>query len=360
MQKQIEPEPPISAWQPALQWAALLVLSVCLAGVLELAGLPAALLIGPMIAAVVCGTNGATVRVPPTAYLAAQGVVGCLVATALAPEMLAAFVARWPLFLGVVLATLAASGLLGAMVSRWGALPGTTAVWGSAPGAASAMVVMADAFGADARLVAFMQYLRVIFVSLSAALLARFFVDTTGAPVPAIEWFPPLAWPDFPATLAIALVGAFGGKALRLPGGALLTPILLGAALQLSGLVALQLPEWLLALSYTIVGWTIGLKFTRPILVHAARALPQVVLAILLLIAFCAAIGAVMAPVLGVDPLTAFLATSPGGMDSIAIIAAASRDVDLSFVMTLQMARFVIVLLFGPPLARLIAGRIKP
>ena len=40
-------------------------------------------------------------------------------------------------------------------------LPGTTAVWGSSPGAATAMVLMAEAFGADARLVAFMQYLRV-------------------------------------------------------------------------------------------------------------------------------------------------------------------------------------------------------
>ena len=35
---------------------------------------------------------------------------------------------------------------------------------GGSAGAASAMVVMAEAFGADARLVAFMQYLRVVCV----------------------------------------------------------------------------------------------------------------------------------------------------------------------------------------------------
>ncbi|MEQ8297651.1 MAG: AbrB family transcriptional regulator [Nitratireductor sp.] len=341
------------------QWCLLLVMSAVLAGGLELVGMPAALLIGPMVIAVVCGVNGASVRVPEPAYLVAQGVVGCLVAMAIAPQVIAGFLERWPLFLGVVLATLVASGLLGAMVGRWGALPGTTAVWGSAPGAASAMVVMADAFGADARLVAFMQYLRVIFVSLSAALFARMFVDTSGVAPPPIDWFPALLLPDFPATVAIALVGAFGGRALRFPGGALLAPILLGAGYQLSGLGTLQLPEWLLAASYAVIGWTIGLKFTRPILAHAGRALPQVVLAILLLIAFCAGLGVAMAPVFGVDALTAFLATSPGGMDSVAIIAAASRSVDLSFVMTLQMARFVIVLVFGPPVARLIAGRMK-
>jgi uncharacterized membrane protein AbrB (regulator of aidB expression) len=42
-------------------------------------------------------------------------------------------------------------------------------------------------------------------------------------------------------------------------------------------------------------------------------------------------------------------------MDSVAIIAASSK-VDISFVMALQTARFVIVLLIGPRLARLVAG----
>ena len=58
---------------------------------------------------------------------------------------------------------------------------------------------------------------------------------------------------------------------------------------------------------------------------------------------------------MGVDPLTAYLATSPGGMDSVAIIAAASDSVDISFVMALQTARFLFVLVLGPPIARLIA-----
>ena len=51
-----------------------------------------------------------------------------------------------------------------------------------------------------------------------------------------------------------------------------------------------------------------------------------------------------MSRTLGIDPLTAYLATSPGGMDSVAIIAAASDRVDISFVMALQTARFLIVL----------------
>ena len=48
----------------------------------------------------------------------------------------------------------------------------------------------------------------------------------------------------------------------------------------------------------------------------------------------------------------------PGGLDSVAIIAAASESVDLSFVMAMQGARLLIVLLIGPWLARLVARRL--
>jgi uncharacterized membrane protein AbrB (regulator of aidB expression) len=56
----------------------------------------------------------------------------------------------------------------------------------------------------------------------------------------------------------------------------------------------------------------------------------------------------------GIDPLTAYLATSPGGMDSAAIVGASTK-VDLSFVMALQTVRFMVVLLVGPALSRFVA-----
>ena len=58
----------------------------------------------------------------------------------------------------------------------------------------------------------------------------------------------------------------------------------------------------------------------------------------------------------GVDPLTAYLATSPGGSDSIAIIAASS-NVDVSFVMAMQTVRMIAVLFLAPVLTNFIAER---
>lgn len=342
----------------ALLWGFILLLSLVFATALELAHLPAAMLIGPMLAAIVAGTNGASVRVPRPAFGAAQAVVGCLIAASIEPEILSAFADGWLLFLAVVLATVAASSLLGYLISRWRILPGSTAVWGSAPGAATAMVLIADAFGADARLVAFMQYLRVIFVSVAAALIARLFVDTSDAEVAAIVWFPTIDWPAFSTTIVVATVGGMLGYMVKLPSPFFLGAMLFGVALHLGLGLDLQLPEWLLAASYALVGWSIGLNFNRLILRHATRALPQIISSILALMVFCGGLAWLLTRFAGIDPLTAYLATSPGGMDSVAIIAAASQNVNISFIMALQMARFLFVLLFGPLISRLVARRL--
>lgn len=357
------PEQPIdermARMLPSGQWLMLLIFSILFAGALELAALPAALLIGPMLAAILAGTNGATVRVPRQLFGSAQAVVGCLVAASISADIFPVFYKEWPLFLGAVVATVAASSLLGWLISRWRILPGTTAVWGSSPGAATAMVLMAGAFGADQRLVAFMLYLRVIFVSMTAALIARMWVDTSGIEAPAIVWFPPIEPKAFAATLGVALIGGLLGKLCRLPSPFFLGTFIFGAIVHLGFGVAMQLPQWLLAVSYALIGWSIGLNFTRPIVRHATRALPQIVGSIVALIAFCGGLAFLISHLLGIDPLTAYLATSPGGMDSVAIIAAAARNVDISFVMALQSARFLIVLLVGPSVARLVARCVK-
>ncbi len=340
---------------PHVLWGLLVALSVLLSALLDAAGLPAAWLLGPMLAGILIATNGGEIRPPGSLVFAAQAVVGCLVARAITADMVLAFVKGWPLFLGTVLVIIATSALLGWLIARFGALPGTTAIWGTAPGAASAMFVMAGAFGADARLVAFMQYLRVVCVAGLASIVARLWVGHAVAP--AVVWFPAVHWGDFGATVLIAAVAGGLGVALQIPAGALLFPMIAGGVLEGTGLVKILLPPWLLAISYAFLGWSVGLGFTREILAHAWRALPQVLLAIFIMIGVCGGLAFMLVHMAGIDPLTAYLATSPGGMDSVAIIGASS-NADLSFVMALQGARFLIVLIAGPPLARFIAQRV--
>ncbi|MGH6861547.1 MAG: AbrB family transcriptional regulator, partial [Phyllobacterium sp.] len=189
-----------------------------------------------------------------------------------------------------------------------------------------------------------------------ASVVARIWVTGPTMAAPELIWFPPIAWIDFAQTVALIAVGSWLAVRLRLPAGPMLAPMIVGVILQNTGLMTIVLPPWFLAASYALVGWNIGARFTRPILVHALRALPRIVASILTLIAICGGIAAVLVVVADVDPLTAYLATSPGGADSIAIIAASS-NVDLAFVMAMQTARFLVVLITGPTIARFIAKR---
>ncbi|MBU2327291.1 MAG: AbrB family transcriptional regulator, partial [Alphaproteobacteria bacterium] len=136
----------------------------------------------------------------------------------------------------------------------------------------------------------------------------------------------------------------------------MLLPLVATTALHVMGYITLQLPEWLLALGYGLIGWRIGLSFTRRILRHAASALPQIVGSILVLMAFSGGLAFLLWSLHDIDPLTAYLATSPGGLDSIAIIAA-TTPVDMSFIMALQTMRLILIILIGPTISHFVARR---
>lgn len=351
-------------WRPGLsstlpeplQWIALLAISAALVALANGIRLPAALLIGPMIAGIVVGVSQGTIRLPGWLFIAGQGVIGCMIGQSIPLSFVDDLARDWPIFLmGIVSVTVAAS-VVGLVLTRLRVLPGTTAIWGTSPGASTSMIVMSEAYGGDIRLVAFMQNLRVISVAMAAALVAKIWVPGISSGVTANDWFPAISWVPFAATLVIAFVGAFLAPRLGIPAGSMLLPLFGVIALRETGSVGIELPPWLLAFSYALIGWSVGLRFTRPILVHAIRALPAILASILVLIAVCGLIAAAMVVFAGVEPLTAYLATSPGGLDSIAIIAVAS-GADVGFVMAMQTTRLLVVLVTSPIISRTLAQR---
>ncbi|TBW38688.1 AbrB family transcriptional regulator [Siculibacillus lacustris] len=339
----------------ALQWAGLVGLSALVATLLEEAHLPAAFMLGPLISGLVVRLSGFELRVPRIAYLMAQCVIGGMIGAVLTPAIIHTFTSEWPLLLATVGAVVAVSSLSGWGLSRGGIVPGTTGVWGSSPGAASAMVILAEANGADARLVAFMQYLRVLFVASAASVVAAIWIgDMARTP---FVLFPLPHWPLLATTVAV--VGGCGALGIlsRVPSGAMLAPMFGTAILHGTGMANFELPPSLLILAYAMLGWTIGLGFTRAALGHAWHALPWIVASIVVLMVFCGGLSVVLVHFLGIDPLTAYLATSPGGLDTVAIIAA-STPVDVGFVMAMQAVRFFVLILIGPSLSRWVAAHI--
>jgi len=164
---------------------------------------------------------------------------------------------QWPVFTLGVLSTIVMAAVVGWLLTRWQVLPGTSAIWGSAPGGAASMTLLAEAYGADVRLVAFMQYLRVLCVTSVASLIATLSGQSHQAV--AIVWFPPVDWVSFAATLAVASLGLISAKVFRIRAGAVLLPLIVGAVLSNMGVMHIELPPWFLAISYALLGWGIGL-----------------------------------------------------------------------------------------------------
>ncbi|RJS94889.1 AbrB family transcriptional regulator [Salinisphaera sp. Q1T1-3] len=338
--------------QSLFRWTLLVILSAVLAVGLDWLHLPAAFLLGPMIAAIMVAVSFGPVHLPGLAFNWAQGVVGCLIARAITPSLLAEIGRDWPIFASGVLAVVLLSMVIGWLLTRWQVLPGPTAIWGTLPGAAAAMVIMAGDFGCDVGLVAFVQYVRVIIVSVLSAVVAAVFVPAAPAGgLSAHIAFLPSDWLGFGETVGFIVVASFLAVRLRIPAGPLMFVMVIGALLQNLHVLRIALPQILLIPGYCVLGWGIGMRFRRETLRQAMHALPSILLSTLLLLLACGGLAVVLVELTGMDPLTAYLATSPGGASTVAIIASASH-LNVAYVMAMQVARAWFLMLTGPLIAR--------
>lgn len=351
-----------------IAWWSGLCCGAALAGLLGTrAGVPAAWLVGPMLVAVVFAVAGRKqASVPRVAQSMAQGVVGVVLAATFEPSVLPLIATNWLPVILVVGGTLLASLASGFVLGRLGLMGRETSAMGTLPGAASAMVVMSAPLGADPKLVALMQYMRVILVVASAALVSRFGLaqyGTDGGTEGSVSGASQIAasvpdptWISYVLAVLLAVVGAWAGRLLKLPAGALIGPLILGVALRETGMARFDWPAGVPEAAYAIIGVYVGLLFDSESLKRAGRLLPAILISTLSVMAACAALGWLLVKLAGTDPLTAYLATTPGGIDSVAIIAIGG-GANSSLVLALQMLRLFAVLLTAPLLAAMLARR---
>jgi membrane AbrB-like protein len=338
-------------------WIAIVLAAVGAAFFMQFVGMPAAWMIGPLIAGIAFACAGVQRRIPRSIFIAAQAVIGCLFAQAFTPTVLKSLAGHFPVMLAVVILTVAVSVFCGWLLGRISPLAPLTAAFGSTPGNAAAMVAMSADFGADPRIVAFMQYIRVIFVVMTASLVARFVFHDTATANPLLARATTSTLGSFEAyvqTLAIGVAGVVIARRIHAPSPNVIGPMVVGATLSAFGLVHVTVPLWVLDASYLSIGLSIGLLFTVGALRYSLAILPQLVATTALLIVFCALLAAALAKLARLDMFTAYLATSPGGLDSVAIIALTGGG-DVPIVLSLQVVRLFVVALACPPLARFVA-----
>lgn len=351
------PAPRIGKDRRAIRWLALLGGTMVLTWIFKALGMPAHHMLGAIGAGVGVAVFIGQVRMSKAVFSFGQATVGCLIAGSIAPTTLRDILGNWPLFVLMVLSASIICGIMGWLLAKANVLPGTTAVWGTSPGAALVMVLMSGNYGADSRLVAMMQYLRVFMVTMTATMVAKIMGMGDAAPAAVPQaWWPGIDALGFAETIGLIAISASLGMNKRLPSAPILFPLIIGPVLRYYDLVAIDIPWWLLTAAYAIVGWNIGLRFTRDIVLYSLRVLPIVIASTAVIIVVCGIVGMIFGPAAGMDPLTAYLATSPGGIDTVAIIGAAT-NANLSLIMAVQTTRFIVVAVTGPAFATFIVKR---
>lgn len=338
------------------QWLLLFALTAVCTYAMQLVQFPASSLLGGMCAGILVALYGGGMQCPRILFQFGQGIIGLMIGLRMPPNFFDQLRHSWPLFLGGVAWAVVAAALLGWLLTKWRIFPGTTAIWGLSPGAASTMTVMSESYGGDIRLVAFMQYFRNVSVVVVTSLVARFWVGSPSAPPVAEDWLVMPDWPRLGLGVVVIACCLAAAKKLRMSSGNIIIPMAVGILFNYTGAVRVDTPPWFLSLGSMLIGWSIGMRFTREILRQIAHSLPSVAFAVFSLIALCGLFSAFMVWHSGIAPLTAYLAACPGGLDSVSIIAA-SAPVDISFVLAMHTARFLLVVVTGPFLARQIVTR---
>jgi membrane AbrB-like protein len=300
---------------------------------------------------------GSRTAIPRPAFVAAQAVLGVMLGTYLQSSSLSALADDWLPVALVSLGTLVVSVGAGVVLSRTTSVDEPTGALGMVAGGASGIVAMADELGADARLVAFMQYLRVLVVVLSLPLIVALgFPDAHGGPAPSDGPF--LGGVEgWVLTVVVAVVGARLGRLTRLPGAALLGPLILAGAITLATPNELTVPPLAREVSFALIGLEVGLRFTRETVREMGRLLFPVVAAILVVIAFSFLLAVGLSATTSATLLDSYLATTPGGLYAVLAIAFGT-GADTTFVVAVQTLRLLSLVILAPFVVRWVVRRL--
>ena len=318
-------------------------------------GMPSSSLFAALLVGLIAALSPVRVpQVPPAVFRAAQAVTGVSLGVYVHSQSLDAVANAWLPVAMVSAGTLLLSLLAGWALVKTVGLDPPTAALGMIAGGASGIVGMSGELGADDRLVAVMQYLRVlVVVVLTPILVGVAFGHPHGHSAGATPSNAPLLGSLHDWALMAAALAA--GTALtlltRLPAGALLGPMIAAAVLAVT-VRDFTVPALLREPAFAAIGLQVGLRFTPSMIRQAGRLMVPSLLCIAGLLVACFGLALLLhATASHVSLLDAYLATTPGGLYAV-LAAAFGTGADTTFVIAVQTLRLFVMVLVAPLVVR--------
>ncbi|WP_299611155.1 AbrB family transcriptional regulator [uncultured Tateyamaria sp.] len=313
--------------------------------------LPLPWLLGPIFACLISALLGVRMGGLPLVNEAMRTVLGVAVGATFTPVVLASMLGMWPTLLLIPVMTIVI-GLIGVPYFRrlWG-FDFATSYYSAMPGGLQDMLVFGEEAGGNPRSLSLIHATRVmvIVVALPFILQGVWDADLSNPPgAPAVT----LGLDQMGLMVLAALVGWRGAKAIGMFGASILGPLIVAAALALSGLLQHRPPVEAIWAAQFFIGMGVGVKYTGITMGEIRRDLAAGlgfcgILIVLTVIFVEGVYAAGLAP--GMEALLAF---APGGQAELTVLALIV-GADVAFVIAHHVLRIFVVILGAPLFARM-------
>ncbi|QFS83116.1 Putative ammonia monooxygenase [Roseivivax sp. THAF40] len=268
--------------------------------------------------------------------------VGVMIGSQASPELLDSL-ATLPLALAALLLFILVAHAGNVVIfERLGGYDRATAFYAGTPGGLMESILLGEGAGADIRILTLQQFLRIIFVvTLVPAALSIWAGEPLGSAAGIAPGgdIPPV-WSDYVLGAGAAALGLFLARAVHVPAGHLVGPLVITAALTLVGAIDLHLPFWVLAVAQVVIGTSLGLRFLGITAAHIRRGLGLAFVSVAFMLALGAILSLVLAQVTGLDVVQLLLSFAPGGVTEMSLIAL-SLSVSPALVSLFHVARIL-------------------
>lgn len=316
------------------------------------AGLPLAWMLGAMWAVILASTRLPDLQIPRHVRrwsLAAIGVyLGANFTPAFAEQMTGA---PWAVAaVAVVTLLTTASGL---WFVRYQLKTDTnTAILASVPGGLSLLLALAESYRGDKRVVGIVQVIRILIVASVIPLATRFSVDAPAVSVADDA----VAAHDIHLLLLAFAAGVGVGALLRSAQMYMMAAIAVAAFICIQDFAAGPPPALLLNIAQVILGASVGSRLRLREVMASGKTAAVAVALTTYYILFTVVAAWLMQQWLGSSFAVWLLALAPGGIAEICLVAQL-LDLQPIFVLTMQVARLLIIVATTPLLLRLLARR---
>ena len=314
-------------------------------------GLPLPLLMGPMMGCLVFALAGMKMQDLGVLGILFRTFLGVLIGSNVTPELLHSLPTHWPTLLVIPLYILAIGAIGFPFLHKVMGFDPVTSYYAALPGGLQDMVLFGEAGGGDVRAMSLIHATRIVVILTLVPFLMAFVLDLELTRPPGVRAI------DTPLRDIILFIfaGVAGWKIAErvgMVGASLLGPLILTAALELSGVVTSRPPVEMIWIAQLSIGMAIGTKYSG----ITAKELREDVVAGLLFSLLLAGLSVGFILIIlqfrsGSD-LNIWLSFLPGGQAEMAMIAILA-GADVGFVVAHHVLRLFTVILFAPVVMRL-------